>query len=386
MDKELRGVDLSCVKPVVLALVIVLGIALFVQNTKFSSASDGPVLVVTGKPDNPGPAMFFSQGPGGTGLWYPGKSETRCLYISNQYRRDIILTNLGMDILLNKGGKAVSKQEDFFNEYVQSMQIEIYKDDLFKTKLFNGTFSTLMNGRELDNNVQIPRGKRVKLFYKVTMPEHTGNNFQDTKAVVDFTIALKEVPVVHKKRRHELEIPELQGHWAKEATLTLLKKGIITREDVSRLDEALTRAEVIDMIAEAIEPGFSAPPQLELPFTDKLLIPKCYYPAIWWAYKKGIIKGYGDGTFRYDATITRLEVLVMLLRASGTSVAKSFGAINLPFSDVNSIKWGLEYILEAYRQKLIEGYLDGSLRPDKKLTRAEGYVIIYRYLQQFGGS
>ena len=36
---------------------------------------------------------------------------------------------------------------------------------------------------------------------------------------------------------------------------------------------------------------------------------------IWLAYKHGIIKGYPDGTFRYDANITRAEAAVMIARA-----------------------------------------------------------------------
>ncbi|MCQ2419764.1 MAG: S-layer homology domain-containing protein [Clostridia bacterium] len=91
-----------------------------------------------------------------------------------------------------------------------------------------------------------------------------------------------------------------------------------------------------------------------------------------------IIDGYPDGTFRPNASITRAEF---------AKIAVSFfdfvaGGYAGKFSDVNQDAWYSAYVQAAYEQKLIEGYPDGTFRPNQSITRAEACTIVNRTLSR----
>ncbi|NIK67259.1 S-layer homology domain-containing protein [Paenibacillus sp. BK720] len=96
------------------------------------------------------------------------------------------------------------------------------------------------------------------------------------------------------------------------------------------------------------------------------------------AAEKKIVNGYADGTFRPDNTITRAEFAVMLVNAlqlPGTSKA-------VTFTDGASIQeWAADAIAIAVNAGIVNGYGDGSFRPDVTITRAEIAVMIARILQ-----
>lgn len=81
----------------------------------------------------------------------------------------------------------------------------------------------------------------------------------------------------------------------------------------------------------------------------------------------GVIDGYTDGTFRADASIRRSEFIKILnLTFAYTDMAKE-----LSFNDVSSGDWYYNYLLTAVQYKYINGYPDGSFRPDGFITREE---------------
>lgn len=85
----------------------------------------------------------------------------------------------------------------------------------------------------------------------------------------------------------------------------------------------------------------------------------------------GIVNGYEDNTFRPDKEITRAEFVTMLMRNNGVLKFES-----VPFSDVSGDMWSSEYIYSAYKSGYVDGYEDGTFRPDKYITRAEAVKII----------
>lgn len=93
-----------------------------------------------------------------------------------------------------------------------------------------------------------------------------------------------------------------------------------------------------------------------------------YNGAINAVVKAGLMRGYPDGSFRPNDKITRAEFaqLIMGLDKANSSVA--------PFADVKA-HWGEKAINQAYGNKRIIGYPDGSFRPDASITRAEAVVI-----------
>jgi hypothetical protein len=84
---------------------------------------------------------------------------------------------------------------------------------------------------------------------------------------------------------------------------------------------------------------------------------------------KGIINGYTDGTFKPEGVITRAEFAKIAVMAG--NFALSTTSTTSSFSDVASSHWAFKYIETAKNQGIIGGYADGTFRPDEKISRAE---------------
>lgn len=101
-----------------------------------------------------------------------------------------------------------------------------------------------------------------------------------------------------------------------------------------------------------------------------------YNNAVSTLTRAGILDGYEDGSFRPNASITRAEF---------TKIAVSFfkhvgGASSNPFNDVPDSAWYAEFVKAAAELGLIDGYEDGTFRPNAPITRAEDCTIVNRTL------
>jgi hypothetical protein len=83
---------------------------------------------------------------------------------------------------------------------------------------------------------------------------------------------------------------------------------------------------------------------------------------------KGIVNGYEDGTFRPENTLTRAEAAKMIVLAAGLTVDES---ATTSFSDVKADAWYTPYIAAAAKVGIINGYPDGTFNPGGEVTRAE---------------
>jgi subtilisin family serine protease len=86
---------------------------------------------------------------------------------------------------------------------------------------------------------------------------------------------------------------------------------------------------------------------------------------------KGYVEGYKDYTFRPYQPITRAELAALLVRVVGID-----GEETHPFKDVSSNHWANSFISKAYSAGWIQGYEDGTFRPDLLVTRAEMAVMV----------
>ncbi|WP_310830794.1 S-layer homology domain-containing protein [Paenibacillus pedocola] len=93
------------------------------------------------------------------------------------------------------------------------------------------------------------------------------------------------------------------------------------------------------------------------------------------AVKLQIIDGYADGSFRPNAPVTRAEFTAMIARAFGLQ-ANPAGA---EFRDAGS-NWAAGYIGALAEKGIITGYADGSFKPGATISRAEMVTIIGRML------
>ena len=110
-------------------------------------------------------------------------------------------------------------------------------------------------------------------------------------------------------------------------------------------------------------------------FTD-VTAASWYNNAISTTANAGWVSGYPDGTFRPDAYITRAEFATIAARFlsdvySGTSM----------FTDISG-HWAEDYINRAAAAGWINGYADGTFRPNAYITRAEAVTLINRMLDR----
>lgn len=101
-----------------------------------------------------------------------------------------------------------------------------------------------------------------------------------------------------------------------------------------------------------------------------------YHNAVDYVLGNGLMEGYDSKTFDPDGSMTRAMLVTILGRMEGIDPGK-YGASG--FKDVKSGVWYAPYVAWASQEKLVEGYEDGTFRPDQQITREEMVTILYRY-------
>lgn len=86
----------------------------------------------------------------------------------------------------------------------------------------------------------------------------------------------------------------------------------------------------------------------------------------------GVITDSSNGYFRPNEAITRAELAAMLAKFSETTGAANY------FNDVSARYWAANAIAICAKLGWINGYPDGTFRPDKNVTRAELMAMINR--------
>lgn len=89
----------------------------------------------------------------------------------------------------------------------------------------------------------------------------------------------------------------------------------------------------------------------------------------------GIIKGYTDGSFQPNKSITRAELATIIARFAKLDVNTK------TFSDITG-HWAQKSIELAAGNGWINGYTDGTFRPNKSIIRAETFAMINRVLDR----
>jgi peptide/nickel transport system substrate-binding protein len=112
-----------------------------------------------------------------------------------------------------------------------------------------------------------------------------------------------------------------------------------------------------------MEPRFS-----DVPFDFRA------YQHIEYLASRGIINGYSDGTFKPNANITRAQAAIMIVRAIGLDT----GGASSMFTDVPQTHSAYKFISAANQAGIINGYSDGTFKPNAYLTRAQIAIMVQR--------
>ncbi|MEK5467682.1 S-layer homology domain-containing protein [Paenibacillus sp. FSL R7-0210] len=85
----------------------------------------------------------------------------------------------------------------------------------------------------------------------------------------------------------------------------------------------------------------------------------------------GYIKGFQDGSFRPDQTISRIEFVALVNRLFAYQ-----GTGKISFKDVPSAAWFVSQVQAAVQAGYVKGFPDGTFQPDKPLSRVEAAVML----------
>ena len=91
------------------------------------------------------------------------------------------------------------------------------------------------------------------------------------------------------------------------------------------------------------------------------------------------IKGFEDGTFKPNNTVTRAEIAAMIARNLGYDDTQK--VVSTFFSDIQVTHWAAGVIEFTKQQGLMKGDNLGKFNPNSGITRAEMAVIVARYKQ-----
>ena len=111
---------------------------------------------------------------------------------------------------------------------------------------------------------------------------------------------------------------------------------------------------------------------VEPPFPDMAGSFYRYREAVSYLVERGIITGYPDGSFKPKNTINRAELLTVILRGK-TEVEPLQRRC---FSDVNPEAWFAPYVCTAKNRGIVDGYSNGTFKPEQTVNFAEAIKII----------
>lgn len=99
-----------------------------------------------------------------------------------------------------------------------------------------------------------------------------------------------------------------------------------------------------------------------------------YYDAVYAAYDAGLMNGVGEGLFAPNATLDRATLATVLYREAGEPAAKGTAS----FTDIAEGQWYTDAVNWAAEQGVVNGYPDGTFRPEAPITRQEMATMLYR--------
>ncbi len=108
------------------------------------------------------------------------------------------------------------------------------------------------------------------------------------------------------------------------------------------------------------------------PMFSDIPVGSTHYYAIKYLKEHNIIHGYDDGTFRSKKEINRAEALKIILGAISKDPQKKEVPT---FDDVKETAWFYPFVLQGFQNEIVKGYPDGLFHPEQTITRAEALKI-----------
>jgi hypothetical protein len=99
-----------------------------------------------------------------------------------------------------------------------------------------------------------------------------------------------------------------------------------------------------------------------------------YFSAIEFITNEGIVGGYSDGSYKPYNTLNRAELLKIVIESVYADEFEDFSSESC-FSDVPQNEWYTGYVCFAKNEGIVDGYNDGTFKPDQKILFVEALKI-----------
>ena len=164
--------------------------------------------------------------------------------------------------------------------------------------------------------------------------------------------------------------------WAEPSIRYLYSKGIVNgrSEDIFAPDDVVTRAELVKMLAVALNlKNTETPTESFADVADNAWYADYVYAAV----EHGLIEGDGNGLFNPEAPVTRQDAATIIYRAAKDKLAvdKAY------FEDYESIApYARDAVDYLCAKGIVNGIGDGIFAPNAKLSRAQAAKVLHLFL------
>jgi hypothetical protein len=170
-----------------------------------------------------------------------------------------------------------------------------------------------------------------------------------------------------------VNLSDIKGHWAQASIVKLVQQGAISGYPNGTFmpDKTITRAEFASVLVSSL--NLKGTGGKVFADTDKHWARE----SIAIANARGIINGYNSQRFGPDDPITREQMALMIYQAQGLTS----NVTGKKFRDEARISpWSRNAVMATTAAGIINGYPDGSFRPQGRTTRAEAATVIVNCL------
>lgn len=173
------------------------------------------------------------------------------------------------------------------------------------------------------------------------------------------------------------------NHWCAEPIEKLYKKSIISGDGngTFRPDDSVSRAEFVKMLVNALFEGYNA--NNAVAFND-IAGSEWYASYVNIAAELGIVNGDENGKFNPNATITRQDMAVMIKRAAEKATVSLGGATKTFVDDASISAYAKDAVTALGGAGILNGMEDGSFAPKGALSRAQAVKALYEVMKRAG--
>jgi PKD repeat protein len=177
-------------------------------------------------------------------------------------------------------------------------------------------------------------------------------------------------------------------YWSMEQVISCVDAGIVQGypDGTYKPTAAITRDQMAVYISRALAQGDTNVPDASTQTFPDVPTDHWAYRYIQFANAQGVVEGYSDGTYKPSVQLDRGQMAVFIARSICTPTGDAGMASYTPgatdtFPDVASDHWAFKYIGYVKYRSVVQGYPDGTYRPDAICTRDQMAVYVTRAFQ-----